>query len=134
MILLSCYQKSCSASVGNSSHEHSREQKFKLLSSVLSLKKLVDAHNLSFIARRAPMEFELIFCLIISSKWVTGERRIQLSGSKGTEDHLFRQHIIYLKLDRMANYIPYSGLFSRGVNFPEFPKWTRNSGNFILDC
>ena len=30
--------------------------------------------------------------------------------------------------------IPYSGLFSRGVNFPEFPEWTRDSGNFILDC
>ena len=30
--------------------------------------------------------------------------------------------------------LPYSGLFSRGVNFPEFPEWTRDSGNFILDC
>ena len=27
-----------------------------------------------------------------------------------------------------------SGLFSRGVNFPEFPEWTRDTGNFILDC
>ena len=29
--------------------------------------------------------------------------------------------------------IPYSGLFSRGVNFPESLEWTRDSGNFILD-
>ena len=30
--------------------------------------------------------------------------------------------------------ISYSGLFSRGVNFPKFPEWTCDSGNFILDC
>ena len=27
--------------------------------------------------------------------------------------------------------LPYSGLFSRGVNFPEFPEWTRDSGNLF---
>ena len=25
-------------------------------------------------------------------------------------------------------------LFSIGANFPEFPKWTHNSGKFILEC
>ena len=51
MILLSCYQKSFQCPFAdNSSREHSREQKFKSLrlSSVLSLKKLVNIHNLLF--------------------------------------------------------------------------------------
>ena len=30
--------------------------------------------------------------------------------------------------------LPYSGLFSLGANFPEFPKWNHNSGKFILGC
>ena len=30
--------------------------------------------------------------------------------------------------------LPYSGLFSQGVNFPEFPKWAHDLGKFILDC
>ena len=46
------YQQSCSASVDDSSREHSREQKFKslsIVSSALSLKELFDTHNLSFV-------------------------------------------------------------------------------------
>ena len=41
-----------------------------------------------------------------------------------------------MRLAIAYSYIPYSGrgLFSRGVNFPEFPEWTRDSENFILDC
>ena len=30
--------------------------------------------------------------------------------------------------------VPYSGLFSLGANFPEFPKWAHDSGKFILGC
>ena len=30
--------------------------------------------------------------------------------------------------------MPYSGLFSLGANFPEFPECTYNSGKFILGC
>ena len=34
-------------------------------------------------------------------------------------------------------YLPYSGLFSLGANFPKFPKWAdwaHNSGKFIMVC
>ena len=48
-----------------------------------------------------------------------------------------KQHIQHLPLSllsKQVTVVPYSGLFSRGVNFPEFPELTRDSGNFILDC
>ena len=35
---------------------------------------------------------------------------------------------VYRTLD--CSLLPYSGLFSRGVNFPEFPELTRDSGKF----
>ena len=28
--------------------------------------------------------------------------------------------------------VPYSGLFSLGANFPEFPEWAHDSGKFML--
>ena len=34
----------------------------------------------------------------------------------------------------MINKVPYSGLFSLGANFPEFPKLIHNPGKFILGC
>ena len=30
--------------------------------------------------------------------------------------------------------IKYSGLFSLGVNFPEFPEWACDSGKLMLGC
>ena len=37
-------------------------------------------------------------------------------------------------IDLIVGRIPYSGLFSLGVNFPEFHKWVHYSGKFILGC
>ena len=31
-------------------------------------------------------------------------------------------------------YLPYSGLFSLGANFPKFPERAHNSGKFIMIC
>ena len=36
--------------------------------------------------------------------------------------------------DYYLHYIPHSGLFSLGANFPEFPEWARDSGKFMLGC